>query len=242
VLTENPERAVFALVGISVCRIKLKEIEMNRTQFLLALIGLLLLQSPVLAQTPELPRYEVAAEFSAMDRNNFSGGAEMGIGARFTFNLNKTFSLETAAYHFPRTCFSCEHNGTVTEIVGGLKVGKRFEKWGIFAKGRPGVVSFSRGAFDLVPVPGSPPAFPFDFQFSRANSFAVDAGAVVEFYPSKRIVTRFDVGDTIIHFGSRRMKTVIPDDSGTTFIPSTFTRPAETTHSFQFMASVGFRF
>src|SRR5262245_55448842 len=103
---------------------------MKRAQFLVALIGLLLVQSLLHAQTTEVPKYEVAAEFTSMNRDNFSGGMEAGVGARFTFNLNKTFSLETAAYHFPRTCFSCDHNGTVTEVVGGLKVGKRFEKWG----------------------------------------------------------------------------------------------------------------
>ena len=214
---------------------------MNRIQYLITLIGLLLVQSPVLAQTPEVPKYEVAAEFTSMDRGNFSGGAEMGLGARFTFNLNKTFSLETAVYHFPRTCFSCEHNGTVTEVFGGLKVGKRFEKWGIFAKGRPGVASFSRGEFNIVPAPG-PPSFPFDFELNRVNSFAVDAGGVVEFYPSKRIVTRFDVGDTIIHFGRRRFNTVVSDLAGNTFTLFPITVPAKTTHNFQFMASVGFRF
>ena len=214
---------------------------MNRIQFLIALIGLLLVQSQVLAQTPELPKYEVAGEFTTMERGNFSGGAEVGVGARFTFNLNKTFSLETAAYHFPRTCFSCEHNGTVTQVVGGVKVGKRFEKWGIFAKARPGVVSFSRGEFNIVPAPG-PPSFPFDFEFNRVNSFAVDAGGVVEFYPSKRIVTRFDVGDTIIHFSRRRFNTVVSDLTGNTFTLFPVTIPAKTTHNFQFMTSVGFRF
>jgi hypothetical protein len=214
---------------------------MNRIQFLIALIGLVLVQSQVLAQTPEVPKYEIAAEFTSMDRNNFSGGMEAGIGARFTYNLNKTFSLETAAYHFPRTCFSCERNGTVTEVVGGLKVGKRFEKWGIFAKGRPGVVSFSRGAFNIVPAAG-PAFFPFEIELNRVNSFAVDAGGVVEFYPSKRIVTRFDAGDTIIHFSRRRFNSVISDPTGPTFTLFPVTSPGKTTHNFQFMASVGFRF
>lgn len=214
---------------------------MNRAQFLIALIGLLLFQLQVFAQTQEVPKYEIAAEFTAMDRDNFNGGLEAGVGARFTFNLNKTFSLETAAYHFPRTCFSCEHNGTVTEVVGGLKVGKRFEKWGIFAKGRPGVVSFSRGAFNVVPAAG-PPFFPFEIELNRVNSFAVDAGGVVEFYPSKRIVTRFDAGDTIIHFSRRRFNSVVSDLSNQTFILFPVTSPGKTTHNFQFMASVGFRF
>ena len=214
---------------------------MNNTRFLIALIGFLLVQSQVLAQTPDVPKYEVAVEFTSLERNDFSGRTEPGIGARFTYNLNKTFSLEAAAYHFPKTCFTCEHDGTVTEIVGGLKVGKRFEKWGIFAKGRPGVVSFSRGEFNIIPAPG-PPSFPFAFDIDRLNSFAVDAGAVVEFYPSRRIVTRFDAGDTIIHFKSHSFNGVFSDGTGTTFTFFPITRPAKTTHNFQFMASVGFRF
>ena len=214
---------------------------MNRIQLPIALMSVLLVQSTVLAQTSDVPKYEVAGEFTSMQRENFSGGTESGVGARFTFNLNKMFSLETAAYYFPRTCFSCEHNGTVTEVVGGLKVGKRFEKWGIFAKGRPGVVSFSRGEFNVVPAPAIP-SFPFAFEFNRVNSFAVDAGGVVEFYPSKRIVTRFDVGDTIIHFSRRQTNTVVSDFPGTTFTLVPITIPSRTTHIFQFMASVGFRF
>jgi len=241
VLTESLSERYSLVLGEVCSESNLKEMEMNRTQFLIALTGLLLVQLHVLAQTTEVPKYEVAAEFTSMDRNNFSGGAEAGLGARFTFNLNKTFSLETAAYHFPRTCFSCEHNGTVTEVFGGVKVGKRFEKWGIFAKVRPGLVSFSRGEFNIVPASG-PPSFPFDFELKRVNSFAVDAGGVVEFYPSKRIVTRFDFGDTIIHFSRRRFNSVLSDPSSNTLSLFPITVPAKTTHSFQFMASVGFRF
>lgn len=214
---------------------------MNKTQFLIALMGVLLVQAHVLAQTTDVPKYEVAAEFTSMDRNNVTGGMEAGVGARFTFNLNKTVAFETAVYHFPRTCNTCEHDGTVTEVFGGVKVGKRFEKWGIFAKGRPGVASFSRGGFNLVPAPAQP-SFPVAFEFNRVNSFAVDTGAVVEFYPSKRIVTRFDVGDTIIHFSRRQFNSVAFDPSTNTYSFFPITRPGKTSHNFQFMASVGFRF
>jgi hypothetical protein len=214
---------------------------MNRILLLIALTCVLLGQSAVRAQTSDVPKYEVAGEFTSMQRANFSGGTESGVGARFTFNLNKVFSLESAAYYFPRTCFSCEHNGTVTEVFGGLKVGKRFETWGIFAKGRPGLASFSRGEFNVVPAAG-PPSFPFDFEVKRVNSFAIDAGAVVEFYPTKHIVTRFDVGETIIHFSSRRFNTVVSDPTGTVFTLVPVTVPAENTGNFQFMTSVGFRF
>lgn len=192
------------------------------------------------SQTQELPKYEVAAEFTTFERESFDNRTEPGIGVRFTYNLNRTFSLETAAYHFPKSCFSCTQPGTITELVGGLKVGKRFEKWGIFAKGRPGLVSFSRGKFNVVPAAG-PVSFPFSFENSRLTNFAVDAGGVVEFYPSSRIVTRFDAGDTIIHFNRRTFNVLVSDvNNNISIFP--FTIPSRTTHNFQFMASVGFRF
>ena len=125
--------------------------------------------------------------------------------------------------------------------MGGVKVGKRFENWGIFAKARPGVISFSQGDFNIVEVPVSP-AFPFVFQVNRLNNFATDIGGVLEFYPSRRIVTRFDAGDTIIHFTRRTKNAVAFDPTTETFRLIPFTVPARTTHNFQFMASVGFRF
>jgi hypothetical protein len=133
------------------------------------------------------------------------------------------------------------NNGKVTEVVGGVKVGKRFEHWGIFGKARPGVVSFSRGKFSVVPDPSNP-TFPFDFIPHRLNSFATDIGGVLEFYPSKRIVTRFDAGDTIIHFNSRQVQAFSFDSTTGTFTSMPFTQPSRTAHNFQFMASVGFRF
>jgi hypothetical protein len=196
------------------------------------------------AQTQELPKFEVAAEFTTLERDDFTGTrTEPGFGGRFTFNLNRVVSFETAGYFFPKRCFSCRNNGRITEVLAGAKVGKRFEKWGIFAKARPGVVSFSEGEFNVVPAPPpADPSFPFVFEINRSTNFAVDAGAVVEFYPSKRIVTRFDAGDTIIHFNrtTRNVIQFIPSSSSFLVLPLNV--PSRTTHSFQFMASVGFRF
>jgi len=219
-----------------------KENYMKTTRLIASLIVLLLLSSQALSQSQEVPKFEVAAEFTTLERDNFSGQrTEPGVGARFTFNLNRVVSLETAAYFFPKRCFDCNNNGRVTEVLGGMKVGKRFENWGIFAKARPGVVSFSKGDFDILAVPSSP-GFPFTFQVNRLNTFATDIGGVIEFYPSKRIVTRFDAGDTIIHFNRRTSHFITFDPATSTFGLVPFTLPARTTHNFQFMASVGFRF
>ena len=213
---------------------------MNPKFSLLAISFLLLTHSNSLAQSQDLPKFEAAVEFSSLARNSFESKNEPGVGARFTFNLNRSVAFEAAGYFYPDKCFSCRNGGNMSQFVAGAKVGKRFEKWGVFAKARPGVVSFSRGEFNLVPIVTGP--LPFEVEINRVNSFAVDLGGVLEFYPTKKIVTRFDAGDTIIHFGRRTINGVAfnPFTQDVTFIP--ITQPARTTHNFQFTAGVGFRF
>ena len=214
---------------------------MNRILFVVAVIFLVQLQA--LAQSEEPPKFEVAAEFTTLEREAFSQRrTEPGFGARFTYNLNEAFSLEAAGYFFPKKCSQCRNGGNIAEGLGGVKVGKRFEKWGIFAKARPGAITFSQGAFDVFPLPGGSQFGPIDFRFKRLNALALDVGGVVEFYPSRRIVTRFDFGDTIIHFKRRNMNTVIFDPVTTTLTPTSVSIPGRTSHNFQFMTSVGFRF
>ena len=214
---------------------------MNRTLLFVAVI--FLTQSQGLAQSQELPKFEVAAEFTTLEREAFSQRrTEPGIGGRFTYNLNEVVSLEAAGYFFPKQCFQCRNGGNITQGLAGVKVGKRFEKWGIFAKARPGAISFSRGALDVIVPPGSSPFGPVDFEFKRLTAFALDVGGVAEFYPSKRIVTRFDFGDTIIHFNRRNMITAAFNPVTNTLNPSTLSIPGRTSHNFQFMTSVGFRF
>jgi hypothetical protein len=202
---------------------------------------ILFAQSQAFSQSEEVPKFEVAAEFTTLERDAFNGRTEPGFGGRFTYNLNRVISLEAAGYFFPKRCFSCRNNGRVTEALGGVKVGKRFDNWGIFAKARPGVVSFSEGEFNILRVPASP-SDAIDFERNRLTSFATDFGGVVEFYPSKRIVTRFDAGDTIIHFNRRTFNVLQFDPLTSTFTLIPITSPVRTTHNFQFMASVGFRF
>ena len=215
---------------------------MNRRFLQLAITLFLLVPPNALAQSQDLPKFEVAGEFSTLERDSFRNQqTEPGVGARFTFNFNRSLAFETAGYFFPRQCGVCSNAGNVSQVVAGAKVGKRFESWGIFAKARPGVVSFSRGEFNPVRItPGGP--FPVEIEVNRITSFATDLGGVLEFYPSPKIVTRFDVGDTIIHFKRRTINAVgfDPITQQIFFLP--ITRPARTTHNFQFIASVGFRF
>jgi hypothetical protein len=118
---------------------------MKKTCFVAAIV-ILLVQSQAFSQSQEVPKYEVAAEFTTFERDNEYTGqrTEPGFGGRFTYNINRIFSIESAGYFFPKRCFDCVNPGRVTQVLGGVKVGKRFENWGIFAKVRPGVVSSPR--------------------------------------------------------------------------------------------------
>jgi hypothetical protein len=212
---------------------------MNRTLFVVAVIFLIQLQA--LGQVEELPKFEVAGEFTTLERESFGRRTEPGFGARFTFNINEVFSLEAAGYHFPKNCFQCRNAGDIDEFLAGVKAGKRFEKWGLFAKARPGVISFSEGTFDAFP-PATFPVIPIVFELNRLTTFAMDVGGVVEFYPSRRIVTRFDAGDTIIHFNRRIQNTVVFNPITNTVTPAIIPIPARTSNNFQFVTSVGYRF
>jgi hypothetical protein len=204
--------------------------------FLVSLFVLVAINSH--AQSDDPPKFEVGAEFSSITlSDSFARRTEPGFGGRFTFNLNKSVALEAATYFFPQRNFNCcRASGTLTEGLFGVKVGKRFEKWGIFGKARPGFASFSQGDVQFtIDPPG------VNVAATRATNFAFDVGAVVEFYPTKRIVTRFDLGDTMIHFGRQNITTPFIDASGNIGVFQ-FTLPATTQHNFQFSAGIGFRF
>jgi hypothetical protein len=195
------------------------------------------------AQSDEVPKFELAAQFTSITKPDFNDGAtEPGFGTTFTFNLNRSVALEAVGNFFPRSCLFCGQNsGNITQGLFGVKAGKRFKKWGIFAKARPGVVSFSEGDTRIVSIGTG--AFPaIQFQRNRLTHFATDLGGVLEFYPSKRLVTRFEAGDTLIQYGRRQDNFVVFDGITNTPVLVPFTTPSVIRHNFQFTAGIGWRF
>ena len=223
-------------------------------------VSLLLRPLNARAQSAEVPKYEVAADFSSLSLD--SATTLPGLGGRLTYNLNKHLALEAAGYFYPGHCQGCfgETTGHVVEGLFGVKAGKRFQKWGVFGKARPGLMSFGQAAFHVTPLiimgtsrgqiqcygPASTGTLPcFRIEENRLTPAVIDLGGVLEFYPSKRIVVRFDGGDTIIRYAQRSFTTLTFDPANpTSGIPilAPATSPAYTRHSFQFMGGVGFRF
>ena len=194
------------------------------------------------AQTPteETPKFEIGGHVSTLIMS--PDATEFGIGVRFTYNATRNLAFEAEGDLFPHDARSrsFRNGGRITEGLFGVKIGKRYERFGIFAKARPGLISFTRGRVDVVPN-GSGGVFPFDFRTERLTHLAFDVGGVLEFYPSRRIVTRFDAGDTIIRYRETNAPFVSGPDGGPfTILP--FPIPASTSHNFQFSAGIGFRF
>jgi hypothetical protein len=240
------------------------EIMKMKRKLLLTMValGFSLLINPLStrAQSTDLPRYEVGADFTSLKLDRFT--TLPGLGGRFTANLNKHLALEAAGYFFPGHCEFCNGSptGHVVEGLFGVKVGQRFKKWGVFGKARPGFASFAHRAFNVSPLtvggtsrgqiqcygPASAGTLPcFRIEENRLNAAALDLGAVVEFYPSKRIVVRVDGGDTILGYTQRSFNTLTVDPAHpTSGIPIlvNVTDRGGIQHRLQFTAGVGFRF
>ena len=169
---------------------------------------------------------------------------EPGLGARLGYNFNRFFAIEAETNFFPRK--RQFEGGRKVQLLAGAKVGKRFEKFGVFAKARPGLLRSSEGDYQFgnggcVAV-FPPPLSCFDP--ITKTSFAFDAGGIVEVYPTAHTLIRFDAGDTMVSYKARNVAVVIDPNNGVppfarvVVIPA----PAQTVHNLQLSVGVGFRF
>lgn len=182
-------------------------------------------------------RFEVGVQFTSLlvkdldlpsqvslPRNH----SEPGFGGRFTFNLTDNIAFEAEGNYFTREQFAFPNGGHIFQGQFGAKVGKKFDRWGLFGKARPGFVGFTR----VLENPSV--AVPFNSALLVRSYYpSLDVGGVVEFYISPRWMARFDVGDTMIHYREIRID----------FFPTPFiVQPAETRHNLQISSGIGFRF
>ena len=196
----------------------------------------------------ELPKIEVGIESIMTFTEN--SNTHPGAGARLTYNFNRHFAVEGAAYFSGDNCQFCgEVTGTMTQGMIGVKAGQRFRRFGLFVKARPGVINLSQAEFDLVPTGSSKSILtgPFDeAPFKVVNrsrtDFAMDVGGVLEIYATKKFFLRFDTGLLIERVGSRTFHSVSLDETTGSFQPSPFKVPGSTIGHFQFVSGVGFRF
>jgi hypothetical protein len=173
------------------------------------------------AQSSEIPKIEIGAQFSLLrisdlDTNN------PGVGGRITWNVTRTIGVEGEVNLFPERSNAQFDLRQSRKIQGqfGLKTGFRSDRFGVFGKVRPGFVHFDRILLSNCP-PGN--VCPAVFRIGSETKFSFDVGGVLEFYPSRHTMLRFDLGNTIISFSERNL-------------------PQGTKNNLQFSTGFGFRF
>lgn len=170
---------------------------------------------------------------------------ESGFGGRFTYNVNRNLAVEGEVNFTPSTRTARElaragiprtgpfSGGEKTQFLGGVKYGIRRSKFGAFGKIRPGAIRFNAfpKIFNRIVVPsktGGNPDNVILFQEEKpATFFNIDVGGVLEYYPTRKLFFRADVGDTIIRYNAQKPKDINPN----------FTR-----HNLQINVGIGFRF
>lgn len=191
--------------------------------FFIAMLLTLAVQRTAFGQS-ELPRVEVGAHYTLLRFEDFDTN-DSGVGLRGTINLTKYLAVEGEFNFLPERQINFADpnylNGRRYQGLFGVKSGVRSEKFGVFGKVRPGFIHFGESTFNplILPIVPVPPT-------AESTEFALDIGGVFEFYPSKKTLFRFDLGDTIIRF----------DRS------STSGRPSYTSHNLQLSTGFGLRF
>ena len=189
--------------------------------------------APVAVAQSKKDKVEVAVQSTSLTLfgPDFPGDVtHAGVGGRVTYNLNRSIAAEAEINFLPQQQFILSANGNAIQAQFGVKLGKRFDKFGIFAKVRPGFLSVDE-VFSGQPGPLTASSF----KLERKNFFTIDTGGVLELYPSRRTVVRFEAGDTALRHPARF--DVVFSAPPTVQLA----RPAKFKHNFQFTAGVGFR-
>ena len=152
--------------------------------------------SDIQAQTVER-KLEVSGLYTTINLQAFDS-RESGVGIRLSYNINKYLAVEAEgnAFEFSIGDYPTDEWLAAQGLLG-VRAGLRGRRVGLFAKLRPGVVSFPKLRVHqhfCIPLQSCEDAG------KSGNRLAVDAGAVVEVYPTSKIVVRLDVGDTMIRF------------------------------------------
>src|ERR1044071_2354756 len=168
---------------------------------IVSVLIIFIVQTNAIGQT-ELPRFEFGGHFTFMSKfdaadqragelveapNEFTRKLNLGIGTRATLNLTRHISLETEWNALPQ---ENAYSGTKSQWFYGLKVGIHKEKFGLFAKARPGYMYLSKDYCDDYPL--------FEDNYRCLGTYrknpAFDIGGVLELYSERRIVVRIDIG------------------------------------------------
>jgi hypothetical protein len=161
------------------------------------------------ASAQDAPRLDIAGQVTFL-RLSDPGSTATGIGGRITFDVSRWAAVDAEINVYPQDEFTIDSttNAGTTGLTyerrridgfAGVKIGKRTQRFGVFAKVRPG---FTRLTDKGVACAGEVCALVLIARPEYQTEFALDLGGVVEYYPTPRTLLRVDFGDTLIRHRS----------------------------------------
>jgi hypothetical protein len=206
-------------------------------RFVVPSVALLLasVAAPALAQSGR-PTFEVAGQATFLKLND-SDSTNTGIGGRFLWDFSRWVSADMELSYFPKDTFEqilqsstlesarVTYERRRTHVLAGVKAGYRGDRFGVFGKVRPGFTHLTDEGMDCS---GALCALALFVRPEYRTEFALDLGGMVEFYPSRRLVARLDLGDEMIRHRSTAVPPCVNGDC--------------TSHNFTSRLGVGLKF
>ena len=157
--------------------------------------------------------------------------SESAAGGFFTWDFSKYVGLDSSFLFYPRNMQfeTPQDGGRMLQAVGGVRIGERRGRFGVFAKVRPGILTFTSTEQRITGFP------PFLVVLSHFTNVALDAGGIIEYYASPSFTLRLDAGQTSLYY---RERTVPLPASGES--PEQF--PAFWLNAMQVTIGIGYRF
>jgi len=185
-------------------------------------------------------KWEVGAQYGVLsmgraDLSNYPSfvpiaiGDDKSFGGRLTYNFNRWLSMDGIINRFytDRAVGDAQRGGKILQGAFGPKAGLRTSRYGVFVKADLGFLSYGGVRDNYFPP----------FPTTRLTHFAFSYGAVLEYYPSRRTMLRFDLGHTIGFYGAQ---TVVAPQSPP--FNGDFRDPGFRDSGMEFMTGVGWRF
>ncbi len=156
---------------------------MAKTLFILSCMALFWAPCMAYAQD-DSPKFDASFQLAVLDIREPLGEKPLGIGGRFGYRFKSLLHLDGEVMYFPE---NPSGNFGETLALGGIRIGMEFYSVGVFAKVRAGAINFGGGDFN--------------YRLSEKTHPALDLGVILEYYPSRHLFFRLDIGDCIIPFG-----------------------------------------
>jgi hypothetical protein len=166
----------------------------KKASHLTCLVVILLATSTLVIAQDASGRYEAGVNFTALHAESGKG---FGPGIDGAVNFGRFLALDASVNWLAARPISVQNNSVVASGLFGVKAGKRFDRFGIFGKVRPGFITAGKvlREFD---IQNTLPSAVLAQRVGRLTEFELDTGGVVEYYISSRWTLRYDLSDAII--------------------------------------------